>query len=455
MGVGGQIAYLTNVTGASNWNAGSYNTSPSIYGGVAGDYSPCTQDGTTACNTCTGTTACNSNRIYPNLQLTITAVIVGGIQQSPYGNYAYLVSQTSNGIYQQVQGTVGELVYAEGSEVSFSTTWSNLCDSVGATTTNSYGKPDCATNTSPYNLFITIQPSATFNSTLMNTGSSQQVNLYVLGPLDSGLMNPCLTTSSTTTAAYGFCNFYANAGDSEVYIENPAENISCPASGGATGISGARVFYVPDDGTQNFTTITYASPHQDLQLDANCSPLGNWTVTGLTNGQGYFFLISVLDAANNNSLLLDNSATSILYTTNGGPCAPTGPYNTAEIDQCLQYSVPGQVVGLIPNSVKCFIATAAFGSPLAPVVKTLRQWRDQFLLPYHFGRAFVRYYYRHSPYFAVRIRNSPMLKHITQAALIPVWSVAWLMLNYGSLGTILIIAGVICLIVYTARESRA
>ncbi len=451
----GQIAELVNVTGASNFSGNGFNSNPAIYGGVAGSLpapgtAGCTQDGTSACNTCTSTTACNANRIYPSEQVTITAAIISGVQTG-YANFAFLVAETGNGTYQAINASSGQgsPVYAAGQTVSFTTTWQDICtafaDMNGTNT-------DCNTSANPFNLYLVLQNTTTFSGQLV--GDYQLIQVYIMGATDPNPMNPCLTGASSTTDAYGFCNFFANAGDSEVYIENPAENISCPGNSGNTGISGVRVFYLPDDGTNTFSSINYSSPHQDFQIDSNCNPVGNWTVTGLTNGQGYFFLISVLDAANNNSLLLDNTPTSVLLSSNGGPCFDGSNFNQSQINSCLQYSVPGKVIGLLPGGVSCFIATAAYGSPFQPIVKTLRAWRDQFLLPYHYGRAFVRFYYRHSPYFAIRIRKSAVLKHITQAALVPVWSVAWLMLNYGSIGAILIIVSSIFLFVYLTRDAR-
>jgi type II secretion system protein G len=68
----------------------------------------------------------------------------------------------------------------------------------------------------------------------------------------------------------------------------------------------------------------------------------------------------------------------------------------------------------------CFIATAAFESPLSKEVATLRHFRDQVLLKSRPGRAFVKFYYRFSPPLARYIARHKSLRAATRLSLYPV-----------------------------------
>ena len=71
----------------------------------------------------------------------------------------------------------------------------------------------------------------------------------------------------------------------------------------------------------------------------------------------------------------------------------------------------------------CFIATAAFGNPMAAEVDTLRSFRDRCLLTNLLGTAFVNLYYRMSPPMADCIARHPALGAIARKMLTPIiWS---------------------------------
>ncbi len=66
---------------------------------------------------------------------------------------------------------------------------------------------------------------------------------------------------------------------------------------------------------------------------------------------------------------------------------------------------------------RCFIATAAYGSPLHQDVALFRRFRDRVLMPSPLGRAFVHAYYRVSPPLADFIAAHPRLKELVRGAL--------------------------------------
>jgi len=68
----------------------------------------------------------------------------------------------------------------------------------------------------------------------------------------------------------------------------------------------------------------------------------------------------------------------------------------------------------------CFIATAAFGSPLAVEVQYLRKFRDRYLLTNRAGRTFVDVYYKYSPPVADYLRRHDLLRAIVRYLLIPI-----------------------------------
>ncbi|MGD9246049.1 MAG: outer membrane protein transport protein, partial [Desulfobacterales bacterium] len=74
----------------------------------------------------------------------------------------------------------------------------------------------------------------------------------------------------------------------------------------------------------------------------------------------------------------------------------------------------------------CFIATAAYGSPLAKPVEILRQFRDSYLLPHAVGRKLISLYYRTGKPAALYIQHHPWLKLPIRAFLYPVVGLAWL-----------------------------
>ncbi|UCF30189.1 MAG: hypothetical protein JSV26_08955, partial [bacterium] len=87
----------------------------------------------------------------------------------------------------------------------------------------------------------------------------------------------------------------------------------------------------------------------------------------------------------------------------------------------------------------CFIATAAYGSYEAPYVKLLRQFRDRYLLTNSPGRWFVDQYYTHSPRYAQWLSRHENARKVVRVLLIPLIAVAWLLLNVGVEGKLILL----------------
>jgi hypothetical protein len=78
---------------------------------------------------------------------------------------------------------------------------------------------------------------------------------------------------------------------------------------------------------------------------------------------------------------------------------------------------------------RCFIATAAYGTPMAEEIQILRQFRDGCLLTNPAGKALVDLYYRVSPPLAEFITEHPGLKPVVRAVLAPAVAMSTVAVN--------------------------
>ena len=86
----------------------------------------------------------------------------------------------------------------------------------------------------------------------------------------------------------------------------------------------------------------------------------------------------------------------------------------------------------------CFIATAAYGSYFETHVQILRNFRDVYLLTNDWGRAFVGFYYRHSPAIANVIAGSEGLRAAVRLGLAPFVGVAYVTIHTTPIQKVLI-----------------
>ena len=93
----------------------------------------------------------------------------------------------------------------------------------------------------------------------------------------------------------------------------------------------------------------------------------------------------------------------------------------------------------------CFIATAAYGTPMAEEIQILREFRDEYLLTNPVGQALVDFYYRASPPIAEFITENPGLKPIVRAGLVPAMAMSTVAVN-TTLAEKAAIAGLVVLV---------
>ncbi len=85
------------------------------------------------------------------------------------------------------------------------------------------------------------------------------------------------------------------------------------------------------------------------------------------------------------------------------------------------------------GSSNCFVATAAYGSPLNHHLTSLRWFRDQYLLRSSLGRTFVQTYYEYGPRAAAWIADKPWVRALVRVAL---WAPVTLIETFHPLETL-------------------
>jgi polyhydroxybutyrate depolymerase len=77
----------------------------------------------------------------------------------------------------------------------------------------------------------------------------------------------------------------------------------------------------------------------------------------------------------------------------------------------------------------CFIATAAYGTPMAEEIEILREFRDEYLLTTTVGKDLVEFYYRVSPPIADFITEHPSLRPVVRVGLLPAVAMSTVAVN--------------------------
>jgi len=111
---------------------------------------------------------------------------------------------------------------------------------------------------------------------------------------------------------------------------------------------------------------------------------------------------------------------------------------TMDSDKSIKANFGENILDELWEEVKkapCFIATAAFGSPLHPFVQTLQDFRDKYLMSSRPGRKIVNLYYKYSPHIAELITNHKALRTVVRIWLMPFVAVGYSMVHFGPVKT--------------------
>lgn len=196
------------------------------------------------------------------------------------------------------------------------------------------------------------------------------------------------------------------------------------------GATGYRVYYKQSTGTA--PDIDPSSP-PTTYLDVQGGNMTSATISGLTNGQHYTVAVAALAQAKFYAAVtavIDASAAAAPDSGNESPYSAetsqaVGPLQESALSvQANDFPEPFEIYPFFSVGSGCFIATAAYGSYLAPQVQLLRTFRDSYLTTNAPGRAFVAWYYHYGPYAARYIDDHPWLKVPVRLALLPLLALA-------------------------------
>jgi len=234
--------------------------------------------------------------------------------------------------------------------------------------------------------------------------------------------NSCEFGDSGTASLYFFIQYGDDATTKEVEVvefewdyEPPDQPQNIEVSAGEGNL---KVSWADESGTGAEEFKVYWSSEQfddasKVDVDSKGSiTTKSYQISGLATGTTYFVGVTAVDAFGNESKL---------------PELLTGtPVSVDDFWEHYQKS-GGQEEGGF-----CFVATAAFGTQMAPSVVTLRMFRDRVLMASPWGRSLVGSYYTYGPLAARFIQGSPVLRFLARTALVPAVALAWVTVEAGA-----------------------
>ena len=247
--------------------------------------------------------------------------------------------------------------------------------------------------------------------------------------------NTLLETSLTTsTSLAGVGTYKLQAGSAAIDAGDPANYPIVDVFGTARPQGTA-----PDIGAHEFSDDTTPDPFTftaQTGVGLNATVTSNTiTVSGINapaaiSITGGTYKINSGSYTSASGTVNNNDTVTVQQTSSGSYSSTTNATLTiggvSDTFSVTTTSTPPPGAGNRPG---CFIATAAFGSPLAGQVEILRQFRDRYLLTNALGQKFVSWYYRNGPVAANFIKDKPLAKAAVRLALYPLIGFSFLLIS--------------------------
>jgi len=249
-----------------------------------------------------------------------------------------------------------------------------------------------------FNLTISALPGATHNLTMAVSpaGSGNSTDVTNASPYAVGVQ---VSIQAVPASGYRFANWTA------------------PAGSFTSASSATTTFTMPDQDVTVTANFEVGGPEYTLTMAA--SPIMGGTAYDVTGASPY-----------SEGEVVSIQAVAASGYQFAGWAVPAGTLANAYA-AATTFTMPAQNVvvtatfQVIPTSSGCFIATAAYGSPVAEQLDVLRGFRDGVLLESGAGSQFVDLYYRLSPPVADFISGDSLLRTLVRELLIDpvVWMV--------------------------------
>lgn len=241
-----------------------------------------------------------------------------------------------------------------------------------------------------------------------------------------------------------------------------------PGAEGVSRFGNAGVISLDSSNYVNVTAVATVTLQDDgLNASASAIDVARVRVTSSADAQGFSLLLP--ETGVNTGVFTgrfgfsvdatDNNATPPVIRVASGDKVTVvyfdlSPLGERKAEATWKKEIPFED-GLFVSDYRCFIATAAYGSALAPEVRVFRRFRDEVLVNAPGGRVLVDVYYRWSPPLAVAVARSRVLRSVARFALAPAALLAGVAAGTDRAERVAVFAALSCLAAVALQARRS